>query len=517
MACSIPSSPQRCHGKAGAGQCRILQSPDEVEQTGNSTPFYCRKHWRQAGRNQASPGKPLKLTTTQQPIDLAISLSRLSLGSSSQVLFTPHPSHPADPVNPLSPEENQPCASPTQPHENPTGFHSEDSLVSEPSNVNHLPTKFSPSKLVTRWYRFRAQKLKLPVYSDVIHPEQALYGTMEISPNGKWLMACQAFNSDGTTRCRKQVTVGKDPRHYQKPNDRVHWYCHIHRDKPHQAAKIRDAVHSGKYKGVIDRQLPYSVQHKLYNELEKPISIADAPGFIYVFQLVSKERPRGWQGSTQKQITVPLKIGRTNNVSRRMQQWKGQCGYELYLLEIFPLPLGKPTPSVTKTLELLSKPFKRFNQKIYATGQRDTTVSAVFLNSLPEKLQRYLLAKVPGDPSPALSTRSPSSDNSSTERKSNSVDQELPRCKYAAKAERLIHLHLGPQQHPQDNCAVCGNIHKEWFDAQVPRSAFLHSDTTDSGYRSKGWHIDPQAWYKMEIRSVIVHWLKYLQDQHGVV
>ncbi|KAJ1647369.1 hypothetical protein IWQ61_010102, partial [Dispira simplex] len=240
MACSVPSFPQRCHGKAGAGQCRTLQSPDEVVQTGNSTPFYCRKHWRQAGRNQASPGKPLKFTTTQQPIDLAISLSRLSLGSSSQVLFTPHPSHPADHVNP---EENQLCASPTQPPENSTGFHSEYTLVSEPSNVNHLPTKFSPSKWVTRWDRFRAQKLKLPTYSDVIHPEQALYGTVEILPNGKWLVACQALNSNGTTHCRKQVAVGKDPRHHQEPNDRVHWYCHIHRDKPHQAAKIRDAVH----------------------------------------------------------------------------------------------------------------------------------------------------------------------------------------------------------------------------------------------------------------------------------
>ncbi|KAJ1954714.1 hypothetical protein IWQ62_005692, partial [Dispira parvispora] len=244
MACSITPTPQRCHGKAGAGRCRTLQSPDEVKQHDSNTPFYCRKHWRQAGRNQASPEKPLQFTATQKPADLAISLSRLSLGPTSPVSIVSHPNHSADSENlSITPEVNALFASPVPPQKNPAGFHNGEDLVLEPSNVSHLPTKFSSSAVVTRWNEFRAQKLKLPVYSNVIHSKQALYGTVETLPNGRYVIACQALKADGTTHCRRQVTIGKDPRRHDEPNDRLHWYCHIHRDKPHQAAQIREAIH----------------------------------------------------------------------------------------------------------------------------------------------------------------------------------------------------------------------------------------------------------------------------------
>ncbi|KAJ2957158.1 hypothetical protein NQZ79_g7080 [Umbelopsis isabellina] len=64
----------------------------------------------------------------------------------------------------------------------------------------------------------------------------------------------------------------------------------------------------------------------LYQELCKPLSQSDSPGYIYTYMLTSS--------STATHAL--FKIGRTNNLHRRMYQWVSKCEYVPQLVECFP-------------------------------------------------------------------------------------------------------------------------------------------------------------------------------------
>lgn len=103
-----------------------------------------------------------------------------------------------------------------------------------------------------------------------------------------------------------------------------------------------------------------TLRARLQTELSKPISPSDTAGYIYMFWLTPTTVPRPAQRvatdllsstptpttrnlstfisqpHTAHRKTLMLKIGRANNVTRRMQEWKRQCGYDLTLLRYYP-------------------------------------------------------------------------------------------------------------------------------------------------------------------------------------
>ncbi|TPX61068.1 hypothetical protein PhCBS80983_g01398 [Powellomyces hirtus] len=82
--------------------------------------------------------------------------------------------------------------------------------------------------------------------------------------------------------------------------------------------------------GWVDDSLHPATKRRLYNELQKPISPRDRPGFIYVYQLIGNTQDvRGYDSSMYK-------IGRTSNIPRRLHEWSTRCGYTPHLTEYFP-------------------------------------------------------------------------------------------------------------------------------------------------------------------------------------
>ncbi|KAF2159904.1 hypothetical protein M409DRAFT_29714 [Zasmidium cellare ATCC 36951] len=198
----------------------------------------------------------------------------------------------------------------------------------------------------------------------------------------------------------------------------------------------------------------------LLAELIKPISPADEEGYIYIFWLTpqSKDPPpestarcllspperrpetsrrisdvmtefsydgdddddfgetsRG--GRAKKVKTIMLKIGRANNITRRMNEWQRQCGYKLNLVRWYPyIPSNTPQPS----------PERKANQPLY-----------------PDLTQ-------PPPPS-------------SSPRRQSDVVRRVP---YVKRVERLIHLEMAEKRVLRD-CRACGKEHREWFEVEA--------------------------------------------------
>ncbi|KAF1346730.1 meiotically up-regulated gene 113-domain-containing protein [Delphinella strobiligena] len=115
----------------------------------------------------------------------------------------------------------------------------------------------------------------------------------------------------------------------------------------------------------------------LLSELSKPISPHDEDGYIYIFWLTDtstipsedtaasllsppnarhQRRPSDVMSeysytpdsSTQSKPTIKLKIGRANNVHRRMNEWTRQCGYNLSLVRWYPyVSSAHPSPTAS--------------------------------------------------------------------------------------------------------------------------------------------------------------------------
>lgn len=186
----------------------------------------------------------------------------------------------------------------------------------------------------------------------------------------------------------------------------------------------------------IPGHLPPLTASLLLTELSKPISPHDEAGYIYIFWLTEtstsstpsndtaasllaapKTSARGGQrrpsdvmsayvaskGATK---TIKLKIGRANNVHRRMNEWNRQCGYNLSLVRFYPYVSSSSSPSPS--------------------------------------------------PSPSPS-RAPAA---------NVSDQHVHKVPHAHRVERLVHLELGDKRVKRD-CKACGREHKEWFEIEA--------------------------------------------------
>jgi hypothetical protein len=124
---------------------------------------------------------------------------------------------------------------------------------------------------------------------------------------------------------------------------------------------------------LIPKSLPAKGLARLQKELLKPFSEKDEPGYIYMFWLTdsplspfstSPSTPSGI--TTQKPLTnsdrllrtalnaaptpggtrpkLLFKIGRANNVQRRLHEWTTQCGHNLSLIRYYPHTSATSSP-----------------------------------------------------------------------------------------------------------------------------------------------------------------------------
>ncbi|KEQ64733.1 DUF1766-domain-containing protein [Aureobasidium melanogenum CBS 110374] len=126
----------------------------------------------------------------------------------------------------------------------------------------------------------------------------------------------------------------------------------------------------------IPGHLPPQTASLLLTELAKPISPHDEAGYIYIFWLTEtsstpsndtaasllsttvsssrgQRRPSdvmsAYTASKGATRTIKLKIGRANNVHRRMNEWNRQCGYNLSLVRFYPyISSSSPSPSPSR-------------------------------------------------------------------------------------------------------------------------------------------------------------------------
>jgi len=123
----------------------------------------------------------------------------------------------------------------------------------------------------------------------------------------------------------------------------------------------------------------------------------------------------GSEPETRNKKTIMLKIGRANNITRRMNEWQRQCGYALNLVRWYPYISSSATPTPQPS------------------------------PSRPTPLY------------PDLSRPAPAS------RRESGVVRKVP---YVKRVERLIHIELQEKQ-VKRQCEACGKEHREWFEVEA--------------------------------------------------
>ena len=243
---------------------------------------------------------------------------------------------------------------------------------------------------------------------------------------------------------------------------------------PRPTSSSQDESDTAKMLRYIPQNVSPQLASTLLAELSKPISPHDDEGYIYIFWLTpeasgpapsstastlltppsrpdqarqtsdvlrqysvkSSSRPR--PGSTRKRSgnddtsgnaekekdTILLKIGRANNVHRRMNEWTRQCGYSLSLVRFYPyVSSSTPTPS-------------------------------------PQA-------------SPANSRRQSAQNTNANRRASDAgVVRKVPT---VMRVERMIHLELA-EQRVMKKCEACGKQHQEWFEVEATKDGVKKVD-----------------------------------------
>ena len=228
---------------------------------------------------------------------------------------------------------------------------------------------------------------------------------------------------------------------------------------------------------LIPQNLSPQTTSTLLAELVKPISPADEDGYIYIFWLTpqtnvqpsestarslltpSSARPQydrrisdvitefsfdgreettrdGLGGGSGKK-TIMLKIGRANNITRRMNEWSRQCGYALNLVRWYPYVPSSSTPSPAQT----PSPRRTSQQPLYPDLSRP----------------------------PSNSRASPAAI-----RRQSDVVRKVP---FVKRVERLIHLELA-EQRLMRQCTACGKEHREWFEVEANQAGVKVVDET---------------------------------------
>jgi hypothetical protein len=157
------------------------------------------------------------------------------------------------------------------------------------------------------------------------------------------------------------------------------------------------------------------------------------------FSYTAAEQPRSvnnpsQNGKAANPTTILLKIGRANNVTRRMNEWQRQCGYALSLVRWYPyVSSSSAAPSPAPS----SSPGRTHG------ASRSGSASA---SSRPDGARR----------------------------ESSGLVRKVPCVK---RVERLIHLELAERRITKD-CEVCGREHREWFEVDGTEKGVRGVDET---------------------------------------
>lgn len=233
------------------------------------------------------------------------------------------------------------------------------------------------------------------------------------------------------------------------------------------------ASQTARFLNLIPPHLAPTTASTLLAELAKPFSALDEPGYIYMFWLTPESAPAAKPGervasgllappetpqrrgkgerrpsdvlesfagasatgessrdggarrdasARGMKKTILLKIGRANNVHRRLNEWTRQCGYDLSLIRFYP----------------------------------------------------YI---------PSSAAPSPSHSRMSIHHHSQQQQQQPRKMPHSHKVERLIHLELAgmgmrvaDKEGSDSKCDTCGKEHREWFEVEATRDAVAKVD-----------------------------------------
>jgi hypothetical protein len=220
---------------------------------------------------------------------------------------------------------------------------------------------------------------------------------------------------------------------------------HHTRPSIHRNASSR----TGEFLALIPPTASPALTAQLLAELAKPFSNADEEGYIYMFWLTPESLPLKTPTRTASTLLAPptnspryqrrtsdvlsdfsstspsqsnssgkktmlLKIGRAQNVHRRLNQWTRQCGYNLSLIRYYPYHHSPSNTSSSHSTHTLRN------------------------DGLPRTPR-----KVPN----------------------------------AARIERLIHIELAEKRVKGDGkCESCGREHREWFEVEASREGVKRVD-----------------------------------------
>lgn len=132
-------------------------------------------------------------------------------------------------------------------------------------------------------------------------------------------------------------------------------------DTLQQRPKISRGPSSRELLSLIPKSVSPQTAALLLTELAKPVSEFDEEGYIYMFWLTPDSLPAAppseaapsllstpqanrrtsdvlntFASASLDKKTILLKIGRTQNVQRRLNQWTRQCSYNLSLIRYYP-------------------------------------------------------------------------------------------------------------------------------------------------------------------------------------
>ncbi|KAG0254557.1 hypothetical protein BG011_005660 [Mortierella polycephala] len=211
---------------------------------------------------------------------------------------------------------------------------------------------------------------------------------------------CHGFNTSGY-RCKRRVKL-------DRPMEKGEvLMCHDHEINEDDEVVVHIEGQGGvllqwlELSVWVNPGLPDYVQNKLRKAMERSVSETDKPGYIYSYQL--------------KEIRMTathtlFKVGRTDNVYRRMNEWSDKCGSPPILIEVFPEQGALAPKDENDLADSISK------------SVSDTDVTGL-------------------------------------------------RCRYSHRVERLIHIELKPY-HDKDHVCACKTNHREWF--KVPHKPGLN-------------------------------------------
>ncbi|KAF4785787.1 hypothetical protein HER10_EVM0009944 [Colletotrichum scovillei] len=88
-------------------------------------------------------------------------------------------------------------------------------------------------------------------------------------------------------------------------------------------------------------------------ELARPYGNSEEAGYIYMFWITPTTKKEAAPVQEARSLLAPpspargmlIKIGRAQNVQRRMQQWTKQCSYEIEVLRYYPYIPGASAAS----------------------------------------------------------------------------------------------------------------------------------------------------------------------------